>query len=44
MEMSKLAFENLKLEIFGETDYCLLANFLSLRTPDFHLEAEVTKL
>ncbi len=40
LEMEKLVFEKLKLEIFGGADYCLLANFLGIQTPEFYLESE----
>jgi len=33
-ELDKDAFLNLKTEIFGETEYCLLSNYLTIQTPE----------
>ena len=44
LQMSKSAFEKLKLEVFGDTEYCLLANFLGIQTPEFYLESEIFDL
>lgn len=37
-------FENLKKQIFGECEYCLLANFLGIKINDFYLESSVFDL
>lgn len=42
--MEEFAFEKLRTEIFGTTDYCLLANFLALQTPKFFLESQFVDL
>ena len=37
-------FDNLKIQIFGEQEYCLLANFLGIKINNFYLESSIFDL